>query len=277
MNQMSLRIVVKIALSRHGSCRLGTVRKGFDSLQIADACECGGTRHQLSVQEQGITVKRLMRTIWRTASLALLIGAGAVTEANSAIIYSTYSPGDPLLGGSYVYRSYDDEAGIWYGDRFAAAFQASQDYTLETATLSLLRVSGASSSFQLSLYSDEGNAPGGLLATFANPATIGSGSPGNYVFTTSIQVFGGQAYWLVASPSLGAQSFFIWNSVSGFAVESSSDLNGAGDQWEAWNTTVRPARLAYQLSGSSVVPEPGKLALFLVAGAVLLARWLRRS
>jgi hypothetical protein len=213
-------------------------------------------------------------TAGKKGCLALLALAG-IMAANADVIHSTYNPGDPLLTGLYVYRSYDLDSDTYSGNQIAVKFMPEQNYTLTTATISLQRLVGASSSFRLSLRSDLAGDPGAILTTFAGPGPIATAGPAAYNFTANVPVWAGQTYWLMATPNLTADSLFVWSRVSGNPDEKSSGMNESGG-WDPWSSLIGSSQLAYVVSGNPV-PEPGGYALFIAAGTLLLILRFRRS
>jgi hypothetical protein len=139
---------------------------------------------------------------------------------------------------------------------------------LDSVVLNIYRVSGTSS-LTLELYNDVGNAPGSSLGAFSNP-DIGF-TPANYTFSaTGLTLQPDTTYWIVAEPSLTAESDFAWASApSNLTGYDMGILSTSGSSWGSWvaRSNLSPTLL---VSGTlQTVPEPSVFTM-LALGAVAL-------
>jgi len=140
---------------------------------------------------------------------------------------------------------------------------------------------GSISGFTVDFWSNSGNAPGSLLATYsisgtANESSLGTDNLGNPLFSYSATLSSafsagaGTEYWLSVVPNLNLPSIWYW--------ESSSQGDANSYQCFFGNCGNQPAELAFALykSQQTTVPEPGSL-LLLGTAFLAVAGSLRRK
>jgi hypothetical protein len=208
------------------------------------------------------------------ASVAIAWFAAVGLQASGAVIFANYDGVNALSTGRAVQREFDSSLGSWKGFRTGVAFTTdANSYSLDSVMLNIYRVSGTSSLI-LGLYDGVGNAPGSNLGTFLSP-DIGF-TPTNYTFTaTGLTLQPETTYWIVAEPSLTAESDFAWASApSNLTGYDMAILSTSGSSWGSWvaRSNLSPTLL---VSGTlQTVPEPSVFAM-LALGTVALLGGLR--
>ena len=175
----------------------------------------------------------------------------------------------------YSQSSNNDGGNTSQNDATQGNFATSYDnFTLTSATGinqvtwvgSYNNTQGSISGFTVDFWSNSGNAPGSLLATYsisgtANESSLGTDNLGNPLFSYSATLSSafsagaGTEYWLSVVPNLNLPSIWYW--------ESSSQGDANSYQCCFGNCGNQPVELAFALykSQQTTVPEPGSLLL----------------
>ena len=204
------------------------------------------------------------RTLMTAGLVLAMLAVPAVS--NAATIFSSLGP-----GGTYVCCS-GLGAGAFNGGFYtdAGAFTPSYNTTLTQIDVPVFAepASGSNFVFNLSLYSDASDSPGAPIATWSNltaPAAPATGTESlvtSVVPVTTIDLVGGQQYWVVVIPE-AANTSLLWNTPPDTSVAypyAFKDPNSVfGNNWVVPAVQAGSVSVAFDVQGT--VPEPSTLLL----------------
>lgn len=196
----------------------------------------------------------------------LLVSMAA--SAGASTIYSTFGPGnsyDTVSDGSH---SYDVGGGAFNGnieDEQASSFVATGSFLLDSIRVGAYNVEGTN---QLTLYlAAGGTQPGAPIETFSASNLTSTSEILTFNSTTHPLLQSGMIYWVVLTKTdlAGGADEWNWNS-AGF--QGRSYMLFQNGIWHANPTGLAPA---FEVSGTSAVPEPGPTVLLLIGFSLAFA------
>jgi hypothetical protein len=196
-----------------------------------------------------------------SAAAGMLLFVGT---AGAATIYNNFGPGNAYSTGvGWDVTGSTSAPGLFTS---AMAFTPSGTYTLTQIDVAINLVSGTNSA-SLTLNSDSGGAPGGVLATWSLSSLPAFGACCTVETVTpsgSIVLASGTQYWVVGS-AVASDTWAAWMF---------NTTGATGFKWETGLGTSAGTTLgAFDVLGTPAVPEPSTV-LFTASGLALL--WLRR-
>lgn len=204
-----------------------------------------------------------MHTLRRLLSTAALCVGAAFTSlaAHGAVVYSNLGPGDSFDNGTgwSLSNSLPQDA--------AMSFVAGADFSFTSVELALTNVSA--SALSITLRSDAGGLPGGLLETILVAV------PGGPSLVTAMSALNplldlGATYWITAEAPAGFEGSWQWADPSDVGATAFSF-----DQAVSWSAFTLD-RGAFRVNGDLVAQVPAPSTLALVALALLAAGAVQR-
>ncbi len=182
---------------------------------------------------------------------------------------------------SYLGGTYSSGIGVdsehWQAVSFTTG-TAANGYNLDSLQIRIAGVSGTPSGFYLSLYDNQGGAPGSSLQPLSGPTPTGAGI---YTFTaSSLTLAPSTVYWAVAtSPDLGQTgkaAYWAFYSDDYFPSDGwnlSASPNGHSFNGTAWNVGGGGSPFTIAINATAV-PEPASLSLLGMGALVICFRRL---
>jgi hypothetical protein len=211
------------------------------------------------------------------AFLTVLLAAANDARADFTV-YSNFSPG----------QSYNTTSGWLVGNDFGGdniavgdTFTASQTGTLSQITVALEYFSSGPNAATVSLRSDAGGTPGGVLESWSLtnlPTDDGNfHTPTTVTDSTNAALTAGASYWVVVSTSASSAMSWQWNNTGGGGVTGNHATSyDGGATWFA-SADTQGAFSVTENVPTNVVPGPSTLSLLIVGlGALAGPRLLRR-
>lgn len=220
-------------------------------------------------------VLRGFKSVTSYGILAMMIALPAVSRAT--IVYSNFA-------ASFGYDTLD---GNEVGNDLASDNLAEADTFTPTSTLDLssieiplscLNTGLCPNNFSVEITTDTGSAPGvpNTSSVLASIAVTGStlpifGGSGHLTLTYSgptVALAAGTQYWIVVLPDAGGADQIEWNwNTTGDSSASATAAVGGGPSDTWFNLGSTPS--AYEIDGTSSVPEPGTIGMMLAGGLLL--------
>jgi hypothetical protein len=185
--------------------------------------------------------------------------------ARAISLYSTLGPS----GEFDAANGYFVDGSNFFNQVIASPFSVSTTATLTDALLGLGNYAGNNNPVTLFVESDAGGVPGAILTTLTQVGAIppfGTNSLTRFTSGASYMLTEGVEYWLVTG-EIDPGTEQLWNFA--FNDETNNDaFNQAGSSTGPWNQFFG-TDVAFQINGTTSVPESG--SSFLLLGAGLLA------
>jgi hypothetical protein len=229
-----------------------------------------GMRHSAS------TSPMLLRLVL-TSVLTVAAAHADIVFSNITTLNTTTTSGFDIDGTG---NPSDPGVSAIIAEQFTAAGNfALTDAEVVVGNVGVILSNGASSIFNVSLYSDSGGSPGSLIEQIGFGVSA-SGSGGEVTadsIAMPVDLTAGTSYWLVLTPD-AMNTEIYWSQGTGSSVPTDFEEN-AEPVSGSWASVGESTQGQMEIDGSplSAVPEPSSVSLLTVLVAVGLVVGPRRS
>lgn len=220
----------------------------------------------------------------RMFSRIVLTSALTVAAAHADIVFSNITTLNTTTTGGFEIDGTGNPSDPGVPAIIAEQFTSAGNFALTDAevvvgNLGAILSNGASSIFDVSLYSDSGGLPGSLIEQIGFGVSA-SGSGGEVTadsIATPIDLTAGTSYWLVLTPD-ATNTEIYWSGGTGSSVPTDFQEN-AEPVSGSWASVGESTQGQMEIDGSplSAVPEPGSVSLLVMLVPVGLVVKGRRS